>query len=353
MRIFFLNLFLSVFISLQFGQKKDSVRLLDPDKVYFNQGCQKIDSSEFKEAIRFFLKAIKVNPMYHQAFNKIAYCKYKLGDLKGAEAELEKSIKIQPDDITTLKYMGFIFYEDREYEKSLACLDSARKHTNTHADYELEYLLGNLYFAKNDYKTAVAYYNSAIEIKTNYGDAYRGRGLTYQKMRNHKNAILDLSKALELIPADSSNAEVFRARSSAYFESGDYPSAIKDFSRLIIINPKDEHAYMKRGAAKIETGDYSGAIEDETRAIELNDDSFMAYNLRGVAKGGLKSFKPALEDLDKAIKIKFNYHAAYVNRASIRYALNDKKKACEDLYKADQLGSDVAFRYIENYCSNK
>lgn len=351
MRIPVLVIFSVLFLFRFFGQKKDTVRLLDPDKIYFNQGCKLVDSSKYKDAIKLFQKAIKANPMYHHAFNKIAYCRYKLGDLKGAEAELEKSIKIQPDDISTLKYMGFIFYEDKKFDKALACLESAKKHA--HADEELEYLLGNLYLSRGDLKFALNCFNSAIELKSNYGEAYRGRGITYHKMKNYKNTISDLSKALLLIPSDTMNVDVYSVRSSAYYESGDFPSAIKDFSRLIIINPKDENAYLRRGAAKIETGDYSGAIEDETKAIEINKNSFIAYNLRGVAKGGLKSYKPAIEDLDQAIKIKFNYHTAYVNRASIRYALNDKKKACEDLYKADQLGSEVAFRYIENYCSNK
>ena len=102
----------------------------------------------------------------------------------------------------------------------------------------------------------------------------------------------------------------------------------------------------------IETGDFSGAIDDETNATKIRSNSYAAFNLRGVAKASLKSYAAAIEDFDKAIKLKFDFHPAYVNRASVRYAMKDKKKACDDLYKADQLGSNTAFKIIEQYCKD-
>jgi hypothetical protein len=53
-----------------------------------------------------------------------------------------------------------------------------------------------------------------------------------------------------------------------------------------------------------------------------------------------------------SIKLKLDFSSAYVNRASIKYAMNQKKAACDDLYKADQLGSNIAFKYIESYCKD-
>jgi hypothetical protein len=69
-----------------------------------------------------------------------------------------------------------------------------------------------------------------------------------------------------------------------------------------------------------------------------------------VAKGGLKQYVEALKDLDYSIKLKFDYASVYVNRASIRMASKDRKGACEDLQRADQLGSNVAYRLIQQYC---
>ena len=58
----------------------------------------------------------------------------------------------------------------------------------------------------------------------------------------------------------------------------------------------------------------------------------------------------ALKDFDYAIKLKFNYASVYVNRAAVKMASKDRKSACEDLNKADHLGSDVAYKLIQQYC---
>ncbi|MBC7862689.1 MAG: tetratricopeptide repeat protein [Bacteroidia bacterium] len=336
------------FISV--SQKKDTARVLDPDIEFYKQGVKLMDSLRYKEAIKIFQKAIKENPMYFQAFNKMAMCKARLRDFKGAEKDLAKSMKIQPDDHGTLKYLGIVYLEDMKYDSAKKYLDSAKALMKD--DQELEFYSGNLKFIKNDYKGAIANYTQAIFLKENYGEAYLKRGYILFKQQNYKNAIKDLTRGLELSIADSSNVVVIRARADSYFEMGDFNSAIKDYSRIVTVDPNNEEAYAFRGAAKIEVKDFSGAIDDETKAIDINKNSFIAYNFRGVAKGGLKTFGPAIADFDMSIKIKGNYASAFVNRASVKFAMGQKKSACDDLYKADTLGSNIAYKYIESYCKD-
>jgi len=64
-------------------------------------------------------------------------------------------------------------------------------------------------------------------------------------------------------------------------------------------------------------------------------------------------FKEGLKDLDYAIKLKFNYAPHYVNRAAIKLALKQPHEACEDLEKAEQLGSNIAYKYIQRYCQSQ
>ena len=334
-----------------FGQQKDTMRVLEPDQEFYKQACLLMDSSKYKEAIKTFQKAIKANSVFHQAYNKIAFCKVKLGDLSGAEKELQKSLKIQPDDHNTLKYLGYVYLENKKYKEAKYYLDTAKYFLKD--EPEVNFLIGRVKLETNDLKGALANFNICIDQKENYGEAYFQRGITHYKIKNYVMALRDITKGFEYLPNDTTNTEAYRARAESAFETGDFKLSVKDYTSILKQEPKNTKALMFRGASKIELNDNSGAIDDESKALDLDKNLYQAYNFRGVAKGGLNSFQEALKDLDMAIKIKADFHSAYVNRASIFYALKQKKKACEDLYKADRCGSNVAYKIIESYCKDQ
>jgi tetratricopeptide (TPR) repeat protein len=205
--------------------------------------------------------------------------------------------------------------------------------------------------AGGDIKGALDMYTAIIqENEVNSPYSYVNRGLIKYKQKQFAYAVKDMEIGLKQAKYKDIDDEVYISLAEAKFELADYKSAIKCFDTLIKRNPKNEFALTYRGASKIEVNDFSAAVTDLTEAIKLNSKSYVAYNFRGTAKGGLKQYIEALKDLDVAIKIKFDYPSTYVNRASIRMASKDRKGACEDLHKADQLGSNVAYSLIQQYC---
>jgi tetratricopeptide (TPR) repeat protein len=67
-------------------------------------------------------------------------------------------------------------------------------------------------------------------------------------------------------------------------ELEEHRTAIADHTKAIELNPNDSEAYNNRGDAKNDLEDYKGAIVDYTKAIELNTNYSEAYNSRGTAK---------------------------------------------------------------------
>ncbi len=57
----------------------------------------------------------------------------------------------------------------------------------------------------------------------------------------------------------------------AKHNSGDFQSAINDFSKSIELNPDYSDAYNFRGMSKYKSGDKSGACSDWKRAVELGN----------------------------------------------------------------------------------
>jgi len=342
---------MSIFLLLAgdlFSQKKDTTRSLDPAGDQYKAAMKLIDSLRYKDAIKTLQKAVKIRKDYAEAYNKMAFCNMQMKDFENAEKNLELSIKYKPDNFDSYKYWGRACYLSKKYALAKQHYDEAEKMDPL--DTELQFFIAELRAAGQDIKGAIDMYNAILLEKENYAPAYINRGLLKFKLKQYAYAIKDMEQGVKLAKYKKIEDEVYNSLAQAKFEIDDFKGAIEDFDTLIKRNPKNEFAYTYRGAAKLNVNDFSNAINDLSEAIKLNAKSYVAYNFRGAAKGGLKQYIEALKDFDYSIKLKFDYSSAYVNRASIRLASKDRKGACEDLTKADQLGSNVAYKLLQQYC---
>jgi tetratricopeptide (TPR) repeat protein len=58
---------------------------------YFKKGNSKTSLRDYSAAIKYYDKAIELNPGYAVAYKNRAFAKKLAGDLKGAEADIKKS----------------------------------------------------------------------------------------------------------------------------------------------------------------------------------------------------------------------------------------------------------------------
>ena len=329
--------------------KKDTTRSLDPSADLYKAGVKLMDSLKYKDAIKIFEKAVKKKKEFPEAYNKMASCFLQLKDFSNAQKNMELSLKYMPDNFDCIKYLGRACYLNQKYDLAKKYYEDAEKMEPT--DKELMFFIAELRTVGGDIKGALDMYTALIqENETNSPYAYINRGVLKYKQKQYPYAIKDIEMGVKQAKYKNVEDEVYTDLAQAKFEIADYKGAIKVFDTLLKRNPKNEFALTYRGAAKIEVNDFSSAINDLSEAIKINSKSYVAYNFRGTAKGGLKQYIEALKDLDYAIKLKFDYPSSYVNRASIRMASKDRKGACEDLNKADQLGSNVAYSLIQQYC---
>jgi tetratricopeptide (TPR) repeat protein len=336
--------------SYLFAQQKDTTRSIDPAGDLYKIALKEIDSLKYKQAIKTLSAALKKNPEMTAAYNKAAFCKMQLKDFKGAQKDLQQSLKIDHDHEETIKYLGRAFFMDKKYEDAKKHYDEALKMAIN--DYELIYYIAELKLIGNDLNGALNSINDCLFYKPNYAPAILKRGIIKYQQKEYKYAIKDITDGLAISKDTNFDAEIYRARAKANFEIADFRSAISDYSKILEHFPNDEDALVYRAGAKINVNDNSSAINDLDKAISINKKNHIAFNFRGTAKGGLKLYIDGLYDLDQSIKLKFDYHSAYVNRAAIKMASKDRKGACSDLEKADQLGSGIAYRLIQQYCTD-
>lgn len=235
---------------------------------------------------------------------------------------------------------------------------------------------GRSKYEQRKIKEAITSFDKAINLKSDFVQAYVYRGLAYKKLGKLKEAINDYTQALNL----SSNDRQFQSlihynRGLAYSDLRKIQDAINDFTLAIQLNPKDADAYYQRGFILSEKSDIRGAIADFSNAIKVNPSHLGAYVQRGIvynsyfgdvlkatddfmkavrlkpndaddywnlgsARSATGNLKGALDAFNQAISRSPNYSRAYSSRAGVKYLLGDNKAAIADVDQAIKIMKD-------------
>ena len=166
--------------------------------------------------------------------------------------------------------------------------DSPFKSTKPKADNYLK--LGAQKFYQQDYRGALADYNRAIQLDSNFVEAYNYRGnLKQNKLKDYQGALADFNRAIQLAP---SYALLHKNRGVLKFQKlQDYQGALADLDRAIQLAPNYAEAYGQRGGLKHEVlDDPLGGIADTQKAARLFKQQGDTNNYN-VAIGLLKKWK--------------------------------------------------------------
>ena len=89
-------------------------------------GYEYLAKSKFTEAESAFSRALAVNPKSFSAKSGLGIAEYKLGRLREAVVTLEESVTMNPSSANSFLFLGKIYRELKEFEKSLASLKKAK-----------------------------------------------------------------------------------------------------------------------------------------------------------------------------------------------------------------------------------
>lgn len=150
------------------------------------------------------------------------------------------------------------------------------------------------------------------------------KGVELASEGKFEEAIAEYSKSIK---KDSSFADVYSERASAYFALKDYRRALYDYTYAIIKNPKDANAIFNHAVCKAALTDRKGAIIDLDHLLQLTPEYGSGWLLRAQLKYSLKDSLGAQIDFRKAYELREPGAAKYL----------------KDLYKAkDVLEEDYS-----------
>lgn len=101
--------------------------------------------------------------------------------------------------------------------------------------------------------------------------------------------------------------EAYSARAELYLETMKYQLAIKDYDKVIVLDPDYGGAYHDRGLANIKLGNYRDAVNDFTSAINAKkklSNKYQAYMNRAKAYSNDGQLDEAIRDYTKAAEMR-------------------------------------------------
>ncbi len=228
----------------------------------------------------------------------------------------------------------------KQYEALTAELNSLKEKLN--ADVELTERLnnakrayndGNTLYKKGQFDEALAAYDKAINLDSNYSKAFYGKGLTYVKQRKYDEAVEAFGKAVEI---DPSYDKAYSAMGSTYKDMKKYNESVEAYQKAIEIDQTGYSTMYNLALVYDSMNEYQNAIKYFRMATQVKPDYYRAFTLLGETFMSMGDADQAVMALENALAIKPDYDRANFQLATIynkmqKYA--EALKAAEDCLK--------------------
>jgi tetratricopeptide (TPR) repeat protein len=181
---------------------------------------------------------------------------------------------------------------------------------------------GDKYYQDGNYDEAVLSFSQCITISPELTEAFLGRAMSRELLRDYEGAITDYSIYLEKLP---DHYEALLGRANSRFQVGQFEQAKSDYQKLLSI-PAGETNFVlfERSASP------SGNMQITTAQSNIRPKLF---NYLGLTEYKLKNYNQALMWLDSAVKMEPDNADYYVNRGMIKEH-SSMDLAMEDYNKA-------------------
>jgi tetratricopeptide (TPR) repeat protein len=184
-----------------------------------------------------------------------------LGDPARALTDYNQALGIEPGNALIYYNRGVLWRRAGEFDRALADFDQAIRASFTDAAIYND--RGLVWYEKRQYDRALADFDRAIEIEPRFAAAHHHRGLALAAKLRLAEALSSYTRAIEL----GSGAPGLRGWT--YHLLGRDKEALQDLSTAIELNPRVADAYHKRAAIFAKLNEAEKAREDQETASKL------------------------------------------------------------------------------------
>ena len=340
-RVFFLATIFLMAVSA-FGQSA---------KKSYKAGMEFVDNLKYDDAIVQFTSAIGLEPSNPDYYYARGLAFEKLSKYKEAKADFEKSLVFAPKSVDAMISLGAVYNKLGNWEEALKLLNHVAAIDKRNSKVYPEKVITLTYLKR--YDQALQTSDTAIVIKDTPMDYY-WRGIIYRRLNNDILGEKELRKSIskdkklaeprieladllissnpkeameqcnEVIKNNDRNTDAYLKRSKVFKKMLDYPSAINDISKTILIDPANPDFYFERGKCYQEFNQHSNAINDFSKCISLKaslkTEDPEAYYARAKSYEEIQDYDKARADYNK-----ITYLSKYDAKAREMLELSQKR----------------------------
>lgn len=174
-----------------------------------------------EQAISFYKKASKLNPVSLTSLIALANVYYNHGDYKNSEKFSYRILKKSPDNVSALLNLGNIAYCRNDYETAFKFYEAVYKNNN--ASYIAVVNMANTCYDLKRYVKALDYARLALKLYPSSVDAYIIRGNSYIELGRYEKAENNLLRALDF---KDNNPWIYNALSRLYQKTESWDRAL-------------------------------------------------------------------------------------------------------------------------------
>jgi tetratricopeptide (TPR) repeat protein len=249
---------------------------------------------------------IKIHPQDPAGLVLLARAEMAQGRYQPAYQELRKALRMDPNNIDELYYLG-------QLSKILGQLEFQRLFAMAPDAVRTHQFLAESYFAQGNSKKAIEEYEAALKADPRSVQVFCALGDLERWQLRFDKAIGHYSRALELKPNEYCG---LYGLGVAHLRRHELPQAIKYFRRALSSDPNSGVARLALGSALLRTGDVTGAVTELKSAVVYKPDFRQAYGLLAKVYRTLGQLREAEESLKKAKELEQREHE-YLQRSLI------------------------------------
>jgi tetratricopeptide (TPR) repeat protein len=225
--------------------------------------------------------------------------------------------------------LAVAYLRQNQTEKAI---EEARKSVAIDPDLAYgNYLLGNIYFTKEDYKSALPFLERVFRTSPNF-EVANALGLTYLNLKQLERAKLLYDEVLLAAKKPSAELHLMFARN---YERTNYPAETeREIKRALAIDPKHPRANFLLGyfillhAGSERLSEAGSAFEEE---LKLTPEDFYSNFFVGVVATSENNHEKAVKYLKKSIQLNSQKSEAYLFLAQSQLEMGDLIEAEKNL----------------------
>jgi len=282
---------------------------INPDADVYNYlALAFLTQCNYKEAVKYFQKAVELKPDYADAFYNCGIALQKQGMVEDAILSYKRAIELKPDNAAAYHNLAILLCEHGRLEMSSVNYKRAIELDN---HYFLAYNnFGDLLQKQGKLDDAVNSYKHAIYIKPDYCEAYFNLGVAYQRQLNYNDAVKCFKQAVTIKP---DSAEYNYYLGNAFKNQGKFEDAINSYKNALKFKPEYAEVYLNLGVSYIKQGQPDESIECCYKAIEIKPDYAEAFYNLGIAFNDKGELDEAVKSYKRALQLKPGFKDVYVN----------------------------------------